>query len=96
MTEPTVAQPNSGAAPGAMEPGTMTDPATSTCGATRGASFLGEPFTDELFESIAHIVPEGGAIRVQRPGESYTQDYVANRLNVMLDDGGIIRDLRCG
>ncbi len=95
-TAPRIAQPLPGAAPGVMEPGTMTDPAAAGCGATKGADFIGQPFGDALFESIAHIVPPGGEIRVVRPGDGDDGDARADRLNVMLDNGGIVRDLRCG
>ena len=81
---------------GPYEEGTMTDPKASSCGATRGASYLGERYSGELEQSIAHIVPEGGTMRAVRPGDAVTQDLRENRLNIMLDGSDIVRDLRCG
>ncbi|MGB3739789.1 MAG: I78 family peptidase inhibitor [Pontixanthobacter sp.] len=96
MTEPTIAKTRPGAADGVAEPDTLTDPAAARCGATKGAVYLGKPFSDEMFESIAHIVPEGGAIRVVYPGDDSAADQMPNRLNLFLDQNGVIRDLRCG
>ncbi|WP_243848223.1 I78 family peptidase inhibitor [Sphingomonas insulae] len=34
--------------------------------------------------------------RVLRPGDAATMDFRADRLNILLDDGGLIDGLRCG
>ncbi|MDZ4307972.1 I78 family peptidase inhibitor [Allopontixanthobacter sp.] len=93
---PAVSTPLPGAAPGPMEPRTPTDPSASSCGATVAAEFLGQPDSAQVRQAITEKAEPRGGIRYIRPGEMYTQDFNNNRLNVMLDAGGVIRDFRCG
>lgn len=93
---PNVSAPLPGAAPGPVEPRTPTDPASSSCGATAAAEFLGQANSAPLRQQIAEKSQPRGGLRFIRPGEAQTQDFNNNRLNVMLDAGGVIRDFRCG
>ena len=93
---PNVAAPLPGAAPGPMEPRTPTDPASSSCGATEAAEYLGQFDSTQLRQQIAEKVQPRAGIRFIRPGDAMTQDFNNNRLNVMFDAGGFIRDFRCG
>jgi len=93
---PTVSTPLPGAAPGPVEPRTATDPSSSSCGATAAAEFLGQSDNAQVRQAITEKAKPRGGIRFIRPGEMYTQDFNNNRLNVMLDAGGVIRDFRCG
>lgn len=93
---PAVSTPLPGAAPGPMEPRTPTDPSSSSCGATAAAEFLGQSDNAQVRQAIAEKAQPRAGIRFIRPGEMYTQDFNNNRLNVMLDAGGVIRDFRCG
>lgn len=93
---PAVSTPLPGAAPGPREPRTPTDPAASSCGATKVAEYLGQVDDAVTRRAISEKAQPRAGIRVIRPGEMYTQDFNNNRLNVMLDAGGVIRDLRCG
>ena len=93
---PAVSTPLPGAAPGPMEPRTPTDPSASSCGATAAAEFLGQRDNAQVRQAISEKAQPRGGIRFIRPGEMYTQDFNNNRLNVMLDAGGVIRDFRCG
>lgn len=93
---PNVATPLPGAAPGPLEPRTPTDPASSACGATKAAEFLGQADSAQIRQRIAELASPRGGVRFVRPGEPTTQDFNNNRLNVMYDAGGIIRDFRCG
>lgn len=96
--EPTVAPPRDNAAPGAFAPGTATDPDSATCGANMMGPFLGRP-ADEAARAEIQIITTGvaSAIRFVAPGGDYIRPDPTNpRLNLMLDDQGIIRDARCG
>lgn len=93
---PKVAAPLPGAAPGPVEPHTPTDPSSSSCGATAAAEFLGQADTAPLRHQIAEKSQPRAGVRYIRPGEPQTQDFNNNRLNVMMDAGGVIRDFRCG
>jgi len=96
QTAANVATPLPGAATGPMENGTQTDPAASACGATSVAEYLGQSDTSEIRQAINDRAQARGGIRFIRPGEDQTQDFNNNRLNVMFDANGVIRDFRCG
>ena len=85
-----------GAAPGPYEPNTQTDPRAASCGATKAAPFLGREATDAVRQDLTSTVAPVRAIRFQPPGSEESDDVRPNRLNVMLDAGNVIRDLRCG
>lgn len=92
----TLATPLPGAAPGSAEPGPQTSLATSPCGTTSVAEYLGQSDTSEIRQAIVAKAQAKGGIRFIRPGEAQTQDFNNNRLNVMYDATGVIRDFRCG
>ena len=48
--------------------------------------------------SVDEIRAMGGPqrIRVIRPGQPVTMDHVPVRLNVLVDEDGIVQSLRCG
>lgn len=96
QTAAKISTPLPGAAPGPMERGTTTDPAASSCGATGVADFLGQADSPDVRQAIAAKAKPRAGVRIVRPGEAQTQDFNNNRLNVMLDASGVIRDLRCG
>lgn len=94
---PTVAQPLEGAAPGAYAPGTATDPQSSNCAATAMGAFLGRQ-ADEANRAAIMVAAAGASeVRFVQPGSDYIRpDPTSSRLNLMLDNLGIIRDARCG
>lgn len=92
---PNVATPPPGAAPGPFEPGTQTDPQAAACGAPDAAPAVGQSYA-QAEVAIRDALPSGASVRVVRPGQATTEDYNPRRLNVMLDAGGVVRDLRCG
>lgn len=61
----------------------------ASCGAAGLAGLVGQPLA---------ALPDGswGTLRVIHPGDAVTEDYSPARLNVYLDDAGIIRELTCG
>jgi hypothetical protein len=69
-------------------PGRGVDP--RPCGADRLSVYLGEPVT-----RLWPIEPTG-AVRILRPGDSYTEDFSPTRLNVSLDSADHIAAFTCG
>ena len=95
---PTVAQPLEGAAEGAYSPGTATDPNSSTCGANSVGAFIGKEASEairaQIMTATAALASE---VRFVPAGSPYVRPDPTNpRLNLMLDNLGIIRDARCG
>ncbi|GGZ10428.1 I78 family peptidase inhibitor [Novosphingobium colocasiae] len=65
------------------------------CGAGALGSYIGTPGTDA---AIAAIQAWRGdkPLRVLKPGSVMTMDYRFDRLNIELDDKGVIKSVRCG
>lgn len=94
-TEPTSATPAETAvvtpepAPPAATP--AVDPAAAdTCNMTQYLTLVGKPATDPA-------VPAASAsVRVIKPGDQVTMDFLAARLNIEVDAAGNVASLRCG
>lgn len=95
---PTVAEPKPGAAPGPFVPGTQTDPAAKTCGANLMGPYIGKPADQQTRAEIAKVLGRTENLRFVAFGSAgyINPDPTNPRLNLMLDQSGIIRDARCG
>lgn len=94
---PTVAEPLEGAAPGAYAAGTATDPASATCSANLMGPYIGKPADDATRAQIITVAAGAREVRFISPGSAYIRpDPTSPRLNLMIDNIGIIRDARCG
>lgn len=95
---PQVAQPLPGAAPGAFAEGTLTDPASRTCGAPLMGPFIGKLADQATRAEIAKVLGRTDNLRFVAFGSlPYVNPDVTNpRLSIMLDAQNIIRDARCG
>ena len=94
---PTVAQPLPNAADGVFPPGTVTDPASTTCGANLLGPFIGKVADARTRIDIEDAAGTSSEIRFVRPGGKFIRpDARSPRLNIMLDSQDIIRDARCG
>jgi hypothetical protein len=95
---PTIAEPKPGAAPGVFAPGTQTDPAAKTCGATLMGPFIGRPADQPTRAEIVKVLGRTDNLRfVPYGSQGYVNPDPTNpRLSLMLDESGIIRDARCG
>ena len=80
----------------AAVPGTHTDPTAHVCGAPQSANILGRIYSEETAAEFASTIPEGARVRVVPYGREVSGAWQPNRLNLMLDQDGVIRDLRCG
>lgn len=78
----------------APEPPTMSQP-DDACGAQQVQGYVGEAYTEALGERLEQ---ESGAgdVRVKRPGQAHTLEYRADRLDVSVDDVGVIQAVQCG
>lgn len=70
-------------------------PQADTCGLGKVWSLIGT-MADVPGRSRAETLAGHGRIRWITPGTAITQDFRADRLNLILDDKGHIRTLRCG
>lgn len=57
--------------------------------------FAGVKFRERMRPEI-EIAANAAMSRVLRPDDAATMDFRAERLNILLDDGGQIDGLRCG
>lgn len=95
---PQIAQPLPGAAPGPFARGTLTDPASATCGAPLMGRFIGKPADQPTRAAIAQLLGRTENLRFVAVGSgiSVNPDPTNPRLSIMLDAQNIIRDARCG
>lgn len=79
----------------APRPPSMDEPVGETCNAARVQGHGGNRLSDALERNI---LGESRAeqVRVIRPGESYTMDHRADRLNIRVDEQGRITAISCG
>jgi hypothetical protein len=95
---PQMAEPLAGAAPGAFARGTLTDPASKTCGAPLMGPFIGKLADQETRAAIAKMLGRTDNLRFVTFGSTgnVNPDPTNPRLSIMLDAQNVIRDARCG
>lgn len=95
---PQVAAPLPGAAPGPFARGTLTDPASRTCGAPLMGPFIGRQADQATRAQIAQVLGRTDNLRFVAHGSGgyVNPDPTNPRLSIMLDAQNIIRDARCG
>ena len=95
---PQIAAPLPGAAPGPFAKGTLTDPASRTCGAPLMGPFIGKLADQATRAEIAKMLGRTDNLRFVAFGSGGTvnPDATNPRLSIMLDAQNIIRDARCG
>jgi hypothetical protein len=88
-TAPTTEAPATPETPVAAAPQTAAEAtAQDTCGAAQYNSLIGSNFA-------AVTLPAGANIRIIQPNQPVTQDFSAQRLNIVVDSNGIITSLEC-
>ena len=95
---PVIATPLPGAAPGPFSEGTLTDPASKTCGAPLMGPFIGKLADQATRAEIGRVLGRTDNLRFVPYGTpGYVNPDPTNpRLSIMLDAQNIIRDARCG
>lgn len=66
-----------------------------TCDAARAQSLIGQP-AGSAAAAQARKLSGARVVRFLRPGQVVTMEYLAGRLNLVLDDRNRIRTIRCG
>lgn len=92
------ADPAGDAAPPAAAPGDDQQPAGAemdSCDPTAVQALVGNQATEDLNER-ARIAAGADTVRTLRPDQVVTMEYRAGRLNIDVDDAGIITGFRCG
>jgi Peptidase inhibitor I78 family len=64
----------------------------SYCALANTQALVGMAWDDSLLEGIQ----APGAVRVLRPNEAATMDFSPTRLNIRLDEKGIVLEASCG
>jgi hypothetical protein len=95
---PQIEKPLPGAAPGPFARGTLTDPASKTCGAPLMGPFIGKLADQATRAEIAKLLGRTENLRFVAYGSGgfVNPDPTNPRLSIMLDAQNIIRDARCG
>jgi hypothetical protein len=71
-------------------------PQRMTCDAEKAKpAVLGKPASDDTVEQ-ARVAAGAKTARVLKPGQMVTLEFVEGRLNIDVDDAGVITQLRCG
>jgi outer membrane biogenesis lipoprotein LolB len=86
------------AAAEAAAPAPATPPATElagSCDDTQAQWIIGKPGTDTDVEQ-ARKDTKAETVRSLKPGDAATMDFNPNRLNVILDDKGVVSSVNCG
>jgi len=65
------------------------------CGAGKASKFLNREASPAIISAVGQSVGHE-RIRWIRPGEAVTQDYVSQRLNIIVGQDNRIQTLRCG
>ena len=68
----------------------------SDCNAPKAERFIGSEAVSPIRAELAEAVAPISDIRWVGPGDATTEDLRYERLNVMLDVGGVIRSIHCG
>jgi len=77
-------------------PGTDTDKMAMQCNADAAQSFVGQQAGDDVVAQAQAAAGAKGAVRVIKPGQAVTMDFRADRLNVEVDEQGVIVRISCG
>ena len=75
--------------------GESTGSPTSACDAGKAQSLVGRPATSEL-AAEAQRLSGARTVRWLRPGQIVTMEYLAERLNIQVDDQNKVIAIRCG
>ncbi|MCY1671506.1 I78 family peptidase inhibitor [Novosphingobium sp. SL115] len=81
--------------PGAAPPLSASPQQPDTCGLLRARRLIGSPGDAQARVRVTQTIGHP-RLRWITPGAAITHDYRADRLNLILDDQGMIRTVRCG
>ncbi len=58
--------------------------------------FIGRKYDDRMGQIIKDAGNSERPLRILKPGDAYTQDFAPNRVNINLDEAGVITRIWCG
>lgn len=70
-------------------------PQSTNCEASGATWAVGQHATDRVVER-ARLAAGAETARVVRPDEAVTMEFNAQRLNLEVDERGVVQDVRCG
>jgi len=70
-------------------------PPVGTCDATQVQSLVGQPYTEQI-GSQAQQDAGATTLRVLKPNDMTTMDFVGERLNIEVDGKNVVASVRCG
>lgn len=70
-------------------------PRLAQCQADPGQRFVGQAASEDIVEQ-ARGATGANSVRVLKPGEAATMDFRDDRLNLHLDEHGVIATVTCG
>ena len=73
----------------------MEAPPVGSCDATQVQSLVGQPYTDAL-GSQAQQDAGATSVRVLKPNDMTTMEFIGERLNVEVDAKNVVAGVRCG
>ena len=89
-----VTSPGSAESSPVLPPG-QSPPTHAICDATKAQFAIGSAASDELLEA-ARVKAEAAVARYLRPNEPVTMEFLASRLNLILNERGIVESTSCG
>nr|WP_305806602.1 I78 family peptidase inhibitor [Stenotrophomonas sp. YIM B06876] len=70
-------------------------PPVGSCDASQVQGLVGQPFNDGLLDQAKQDA-DAHEVRVLKPGQPVTMEFIGERLNIEVDEKGLISDVRCG
>lgn len=70
-------------------------PPVGSCDATQAQTLVGQPLSDALVQQ-AQQDTGAKAVRVLKPDQMVTMEFNGERLNIDVDEKGVISGVRCG
>jgi hypothetical protein len=68
---------------------------SAQCNSAKAQTLRGQHYSEAL-AAAARQLTGASIIRVVKPGQPITMDFMSNRANVEIDAAGFVRDVRCG
>lgn len=83
------------AAKAAVAHGDATPPPPASCDASQVQGLVGQPWTEAL-QTQAKEDAGANDVRVLKPNQAVTMEFIGERLNIEVDEKGVVSGLRCG
>jgi hypothetical protein len=81
--------------PAGVRTGGPNPPLPDRCNADQARALVGKRASDEVVEQ-ARVAAGAELVRVLKPGQMVTMEFREGRLNLLVDGGNVITDVRCG